>query len=65
MNDKENIYGIGCLILAFVIVGLTFALAIFEGRIKTFQIEAVQKGFAVWVADESGNTTFTWKEKEP
>lgn len=24
--------------------------------------EAVQRGFATWVADEYGNTTFTWKE---
>lgn len=34
-----------------------------EGR--TLQAEAVKRGFATWVSDENGNTTFTWKEPTP
>lgn len=26
------------------------------------QDEAVERGFAEWVSDEQGNTTFKWKE---
>ncbi len=33
-----------------------------EEGIKIARIEAVEQGFAEWVSDSAGNTTFKWKE---
>jgi len=48
-----------------------FAIAFWQGfhinhrRLEALKIEAVRRGFATWVSDENGNTTFTWKEPTP
>jgi hypothetical protein len=31
-------------------------------RIQSLRTEAVERGFAEWVPDKEGNTTFKWKE---
>jgi len=30
--------------------------------VQDFRTEAVERGFAEWVPDKEGNTTFRWKE---
>jgi len=29
---------------------------------KSWEMEAIKKGHAVWITDESGHSTFKWKE---
>lgn len=36
-----------------------------EAKISKLQAEAIQRGFAIWISDENGNATFTWKEPTP
>ena len=51
-----------------VIAIITLILGGLIGRYaatKSLHKEAVQRGFATWVSDENGNTTFTWKEPAP
>ena len=49
--------------LAFVLL-LICALMVAQQR-DDLKAEAVKRGFATWVSDENGNTTFTWKEPTP
>lgn len=55
--------------LAFMAAFFAGLLAILLGltvRDKNqLKAEAVQRGYATWVSDENGNTTFTWKEPTP
>ena len=34
----------------------------YHDGIKYIQCDAVQQGYAKWIPDDEGNTTFTWKE---
>lgn len=64
VSNKNETLGVICFLLIFVfLLCVSFYKGGTEGRrLKT---EAVQRGFATWVSDENGNTTFTWKEPNP
>lgn len=63
MSDPIGRFVTGAIILLFI-----FIYGAILGRdegLKAIRTEAVQRGFATWVSDEYGNTTFTWKEPAP
>lgn len=64
MKDAEETLMLSVVIL---VVCLIAGAAYFKGWESGQQTrkEAVQRGFATWVSDENGNTTFTWKEQTP
>jgi hypothetical protein len=45
-----------CVILLFI------AAFIVAGQRDELKVEAVKRGFAEWVSDHNGNTTFKWRE---
>lgn len=47
-----------------LVILLVIALMVAQQR-DELKAEAVKRGFATWVSDENGNTTFTWKEPIP
>lgn len=56
------------MLLVVVAIGIAVLYNVYLIGVKdadAFKAEAVQRGFATWVADEYGNTTFTWKEPTP
>jgi hypothetical protein len=55
----KNNEGIG-LVFAFLIAALV-ALLVLDNKLDTLRVEAVQKGFAEWLVDASGETEWRWK----
>ena len=51
------------ILVACLIAGAAYFKGLESGQ--QTRKEAVQRGFATWVSDEFGNTTFTWKEPTP
>ena len=49
-------------IIALFFAVLLPAFLMVTAQIYEIKTEAVKRGFATWVSDENGNTTFTWKE---
>jgi len=45
-----------------VIIFLTIATFMVARQRDELKVEAVKRGFAEWVSDYNGNTTFKWKE---
>lgn len=45
-----------------ILILLVIALFITADQREKFRTEAVERGFAEWVPDKEGNTTFKWKE---
>ena len=50
-----------------VLLIIAFACGVWAGvcaddDAKAIRTEAVERGFAEWVPDKEGNTTFKWKE---
>lgn len=55
---------IGALIVGFILgawLGVTAGIY----QRDAIRKQALDRGFAAWVSDENGNTTFTWKEPAP
>lgn len=57
MNDRGNEI-IAWISFALALVASFFAAA----RADDLKREAVERGFAEWVSDSSGNTTWQWRE---
>jgi len=51
--------------IALLFAVLLTAFLMVTAQVCEFKDEAVKRGFATWVSDENGNTTFTWKEPTP
>jgi hypothetical protein len=56
-----------CLVVFLIVALASGAFGYFVGKQEHHQTkaEAVKRGFAEWISDENGNTTFTWKEPTP
>jgi hypothetical protein len=62
---KEENIGPFLIFAALALFALTILVSHFWGwksGVKYHQVEAVQKGYGVWVAAADGTTTFAWKE---
>ncbi len=58
MSDDIKSAYLLCAIFVFgVCVGVYF-----DNEAETIHTEAVERGYAEWVPDKEGNTTFKWKE---
>lgn len=72
MSDSKKSQDISVVAAALVVVTVGATLLIMthicanhSGYVeaqKTIRTEAVERGFAEWVPDSGGNTTFKWKE---
>lgn len=52
--------------MAAIFAGLvSLLLCLTIGDVRELKAEAIKRGFATWVSDEAGRTTFTWKEPTP
>ena len=63
MSDNPPI--IIAIVVSVIISGLASNRIGFVGGIDKVQQEAVLKGHAEWVADQSGKPVFKWKEAKP
>jgi hypothetical protein len=63
MRDNPPI--VIAIVVSVIISGLASNRIGFVGGIDKVQQEAVIKGHAEWVADQSGKPVFKWKEAKP
>jgi hypothetical protein len=63
MSDNPPI--VIAIVVSVIISGLASNRIGFVGGIDKVQQEAVLKGHAEWVADQSGKPVFKWKEAKP
>ena len=57
--SKDSIFP--WLIACFLLLAVGACVG-FDRSLEKFQREAIKKGHAVWITDESGHPTFKWKE---
>lgn len=50
-------------IMTISVILLLIAVFMVAGKRDELKAEAVKRGFAEWVVDEKGNTTWKWKEE--
>jgi hypothetical protein len=64
MSNDENLkIPIGCTMLTLLLCFMFFVGGAYAGRNAVRQ-QAVERGYAVWVATCADSTTFVWKEAE-
>ncbi len=61
MNKYLTYLPTECLMAFCIILLFTWAFAVSFQR-DNLKKQAVERGFAEWVCDSSGNTTWRWKE---
>lgn len=62
MSDEGYKSAICLLFLAIIVVFFASGNAGFGDGKQVIRTEAVERGYAEWVPDKEGNTTFKWKE---
>lgn len=65
-NRLIRLEALGIGVAATAVAFLSFMSGRMDGisRCKAIQVEAVEHGYAEWVPDTEGKTTFTWKENQ-
>lgn len=62
MGDDGGCFIIPMIGLALVFIGFVSGIGVTKSVVESVRTEAVDRGFAKYVADNKGHTTFVWEE---